>query len=64
MSLEFEAQLSGKLADILSGRLNTGTPQWVLEKTKGMRFSDDQNVLFLTGLLPVSSAEPKKVSSI
>ncbi|XP_075252646.1 uncharacterized protein LOC142344690 [Convolutriloba macropyga] len=60
MSLEFEAQLSGKLADILSGRLNTGTPQCVLEKTKGMRFSDGQNVLFLTGLLPVSSAEPKK----
>ncbi|XP_063716484.1 uncharacterized protein LOC134843987 [Symsagittifera roscoffensis] len=61
MSVEFEASFSDRLGDILTGRLNTGTPQWVLEKTQGMHFSDGQNVLFLTGLLPVSSKEEKKI---
>ena len=64
MSVEFEASFSDRLGDILTGRLNTGTPQWVLEKTQGMHFSDGQNVLFLTGLLPVSSKEEKKVNFI
>ena len=57
MSVQVEAHFSDRLAGVLAGRLNMGTPTWVIEKTKGLKLASGESILFVSGLLSVSNRE-------